>query len=668
MSELSLYPGKAWRAFSAIPEAEQLPEGLDAYWDKAAGFIKHIKPRKRLFIRRAKQIMILAPVYLDLSDDELKIKAAEMREIFLLGRETNDDIHHAFALIREISGRCMGMKHYMVQLAGGLAIESGCIAEMSTGEGKTLTATLPAVLAGWRGQGCHLMTSNSYLATRDAEEMEPIYSFCGLTVAALGEDTQDDADRRQAYLADITYCTNQDAAADFLRDQLSSSGLQLGAHSLLQKITGISEGNQEPSVPVQRGLACAIIDEADSVLVEDSITPLLISGESPNPEQILVYQQSAEVLDRFVEGDDYNVDWRFKDIKLTNSGYEKLNAIQKEFGGIWSGQVRSREFINQALQARHFFLKDKQYIIDEEKVVIVDESTGRLMPDRFWQSGMHQAVEAKEKTEITPPKDTFARISFQKFFRFYDRLSGMTGTAMESKKEFWQIYRSPSVVIPTNEKCIRKSRRNQIYKTAESKWDAVVNEIVAVHSTGRPILIGTGSIKDSELLSERLIELDYEHQVLNASKHREEAEIVAVAGHVDKITVSTNMAGRGTDIKLSEKARELGGLHVIATERMHSKSIDRQLYGRSSRQGDPGTAIAYVALDDELAKRYSKFLVVTLKFVFPPFFKRIHNPLYHLIFWICQKNAMRIARMQRTQVLKSDNWLEDSLGFTGDGN
>lgn len=662
-----LAESKSWRAEANFKKLRELPKGLDSWYDATGGFLLRRIPKKIMLMRRAKAVLKLDARFVDLSEEDLKKEVQRYKEIFMTGRENSRIVNEAFAVVREVCWRVKKMKPYQVQVAGGLAIELGSIAEMSTGEGKTLTATMPGVIAGWRGKGCHVMTTNSYLAQRDAEEMRPVYEYCGLTVGHL-EDSMQPAERKQAYLADITYCTNKDVAADFLRDQMALGHGNNGTSELLKKVSGIS--SNQKSETVLRGLECAIVDEADSVLIDDGVTPLLISGENPDKEeQSKIYKQGFELTKIFIEGQHYNVDFRYKEILFTKEGEKLLASEARKLGGIWSGEVRSYELLNQALNVKHFFIKDKQYIIDDGKVVIVDEATGRLMPDRFWRSGMHQAVEAKEGVEINADKDTFARISFQKFFRLYRKLSGMTGTGKEAVREFWYYYHLSVISIPTNRKCLRKQGCDRVYISEASKWKAVLKEVQKVHETKRPILIGTASIKDSHVISELLEEAGIEHQVLNAIHHAREAEIVSHAGGLGKVTVATNMAGRGTDIKIPDDAKAAGGLHVIAAERFESFRIDRQLYGRSSRQGDPGSAIAIVCLDDQLIKQYGGLLRRFLKMsmVFFNIRGRIFFPGIRIILWLTQRKSVKMGRIMRKGVLKSDNWLENTLGFTGKG-
>lgn len=644
------------------PRSDELPKGLDAMWDAAAGIAGKFAPRRQRFLSMAKYVLKHEKHYAGLSDAKLREEAGVFRELFLRGRETGEQLNRAFALVREVASRQIGEKHFPVQIAGALALDAGFITEMATGEGKTLTATLPATIAGWRGRGCHVITVNDYLAKRDAEWMGKIYGFCGLTTAYI-EQKMSPVDRRRAYRADITYCTNKEVTADFLRDRLALGSLRGLPMALLTKIAqGAGTGTDRL---VMRGLTYAIVDEADSVLIDEAVTPLIISGDAPNAEQVEAFNQAAEIASQFALGTDYRVNHRYREVDLTPAGKRKLEQLSTPFGGIWSGQRRREELVIQALSARELFLLDKQYIIDDGKVVIVDEFTGRLMPDRTWRDGLHQAIEAKETVDVNPPKDTYARISFQRFFRLYRKLAGMTGTAAEAWREFWQIYHRPTVVIPTNRPCIRKYAPDRVYATQEAKWGAIVREIRRVHETGRPILVGTRSVRASELLSRMLQAEALEHQVLNAVRHAEEAQIVAEAGQHGRITVATNMAGRGTDIKLGRGVAELGGLHVLATERHESGRIDRQLYGRSARQGDPGTANAIVCLDDELVTRYSPHLTAPLKKRHSKTDREVSSRFLRKLFDISQRKAERLALRQRKGVLRTDDWLDEYLGFAG---
>jgi len=657
---MTLIPSTTWRMLTARKVTHELPKGIDAAWDMVTGFGMRRMRRRETFLERAKLVLALEPKYSGLADPNLRAAAHEMKDIFRTGRDTPDILHHAMAIVREVAWRQLGMRPYHVQVAGALALEAGCIAEMATGEGKTLTATMPATIGGWRGRGCHVITVNDYLARRDAEWNAKIYKFCGLSVAPIDAEMKP-PERRNAYAADITYCTNKEVCADFLRDRLTLGRMKDLPSALLRKIL-FGAGTDRL---VMRGLHYAIVDEADSVLIDEAVTPLIISGDAPNNEQVDAYQQAATLAVEFQPFLDYTVEQRYREITLTEKGEDKLDALATPLGGIWIGARRAEELIIQGITARTFYQLGKQYVIDDGKVVIVDEFTGRLMPDRTWREGLHQAIEAKEKLKVNPPKDTYARVSFQRFFRLYRKLCGMTGTATEATRELWQIYHMPVVVIPTHKPCIRTNPPDRIFTTETYKYAAIVAEIERVHALGQPLLVGTRSVRASEYLSELLKARGLPHQVLNAVRHAEEAQIVAGAGAMAKITVATNMAGRGTDIKLARGVAELGGLHVIACERHESQRIDRQLFGRAGRQGDPGIAQAFISLEDELLTRHAPRLAPLAKRRYGDGPGDITSPLLHNLFERAQKRAQRTALQQRKGVLRNDDWLDESLGFAG---
>jgi preprotein translocase subunit SecA len=642
--------------------AKELPKGLDAAWDSALGHVGRLVPLRKRFLQRAERVLGWETHYSEMGDAKLREAAGEFRSLFRCGRDTRPDLERAFALVREVAFRQIGERPFLVQVAGALALEAGCITEMATGEGKTLAATMPATIAGWRGKGCHVVTVNDYLAKRDAEWMGRIYRFCDLTVAFMEQDTPA-PERRKAYLADITYCTNKEVTADFLRDRLALGRLRNLPSALLAKITeGSGSGTDRV---VQRGLHYAIVDEADSILIDEAVTPLIISGDAPNEEQVEIFKRAAALAVELEPARDYRVNHRYREVELTQAGKDRLADFAEPLGGVWHGVRRREELVVQALTAKEMYLLDKQYVIGEGKVVIVDEFTGRLMPDRTWRDGLHQAVEAKENLVVNPPKDTYARVSFQRFFRLYKRLCGMTGTASEAWREFWQIYHLPVVVIPTNRPCIRRQLRDRVFAAESAKWSAVVREIRQTNMSGRPVLVGTRSVRASEHLSRMLAEEGLAHQVLNAVRHAEEAQIVAGAGNAGNITVATNMAGRGTDIKLGRGVAEMGGLHVLATERHEAGRIDRQLFGRSARQGDPGSAQAFVCLEDELVSRHTPKLSASLRKRHRKTDREISSAITRRLFDMAQGKAERMALRQRKGVLRTDDWLDEYLGFAG---
>jgi preprotein translocase subunit SecA len=650
-----------WQMLDQRISGKPLPTGLDAFWDKGTGYAKRLVQKTSKYLKRSEEILALEKKFLNLTDAKLRSKSNELRDRFRRNQDTPCDLNEAFALVREVAARKIGEKPFPVQIAGALALANGCVAEMATGEGKTLTASLVATVAGWQGKGCHIITVNDYLANRDAEWIGPIYRFCGLTVAHI-EQGMEQLARREAYDADITYCTNKEVAADFLRDRLAMGNLRGVASVLLNKFL---HGSGVIDKLVQRGLNFALVDEADSILIDEAVTPLIISGNGTNTEQTDAILQAAEVASFFCPRLHYTCDRRYREIELTVEGREKVHELSKKLGAFWKGTHRREEVVLQALTAKEFYLCDKHYIIDDGKVVIVDEFTGRLMPDRTWRDGLHQAIEAKEKLRVNPPKDTLARISFQRFFRIYKRLAGMTGTAKEASNEFWQIYHLPVVTIPTDKPCIRRIQPTIVLSTEAEKWEVILEEIVRINKTGKPILVGTRSIRASEYLSNLLKTRNLEHQVLNAIHHRQEAEIVAGAGQRGKITVATNMAGRGTDIKLGRGAAELGGLHVLATELNESARIDRQLFGRGARQGDPGSAQAIISLQDEYVSRYTAYAAEILRKHRNSTYPKIWEILSCKLFDVAQLRAERLALRQRKSVLKTDHWLDEKLGFAG---
>jgi len=688
---METFPSAIWRMLDYRLQEKPLPRGLDAIWHSGAGLVGRFLPRRQRFLRRAEKVLAQDAYFSKMTDRKLHEAACQLREIFRLNRDRPCDLERAFALVREVAERQIGERPFLVQVAGAFALQSGCIAEMATGEGKTLTATMPAVIAGWRGRGCHIITVNDYLAQRDAEWMGAIYRFCGLSVAYIQQPMPASV-RRNAYLADITYCTNKEVTADFLRDRLTLGRIRGLSSALLSQIAGgtgfqpVKHGQDGRATVlervVQRGLNFAIVDEADSVLVDEAITPLIISGHAPNPEQAEAFHEAANIaaeLDREV---DYYVNWHYREVELTHQGRTRLaeltgGPLPHGRGSVFCplssvfcllGQRRREEITTKALIAKELYFRDKQYIIDDGKVVIVDDFTGRLMPDRTWRDGLHQAIEAKERLEITPPKDTFARISFQRFFRLYRKLAGMTGTAKEAAAEFWQIYNLPVVTIPTNRPCIRKELADIVLAKREAKWERIVAETKRIHEASRPVLIGTRSVRDSEHLSSQLSAQNLEHQVLNAIHHREEAQIVAGAGQAGRITVATNMAGRGTDIKLGRRISELGGLHVIAAEHNESARIDRQLFGRCARQGDPGSCQAIVSLEDEFVSRYTPRLSSILHLPSCPEGRGTRHEgrwTSRLVFRLAQLRAEKLALAQRKAVARADHWLEEHLSFAG---
>jgi preprotein translocase subunit SecA len=574
---------------------------------------------------------------------------------------TRSAIARAFAVVREVAEREVGMRHFDVQLIGGWIMMEGMMAEMRTGEGKTLAATLPACTAALTGIPVHVVSVNDYLVTRDAEEMAPVYNALGLTVGTITEEMDPDA-RRQAYACDITYCSNKQLVFDYLKDKLA---LGTGDPGLKLKLESLHSEQPRMDRLLLRGLYYAIVDEADSVLIDEARTPLILSAQSQGEEQIKVCRQALFLAGQLREGVDFQLHPRERQLEILDRGEDRLEEIAEPLGGLWSGERRRRELVSQALSAKHLFLRDKQYLVRDDKIQIIDEHTGRVMADRAWERGLHQMIECKENVELTSNRETLARISYQRFFRRYLRLGGMSGTLEEVKSELWSVYGIGVVAVPTNRPMIRVQRPDRTYRRAVQKWTAIVKRIRAVHQRGRPVLVGTGSVEDSEHLSRLLKRVKLKHQVLNAHQDEQEAEIVACAGEKGRITVATNMAGRGTDIKLGPGVKELGGLHVIASERNIARRIDRQLAGRSGRQGDPGSCEAILSLEDELVGLYFGDGVRNLLSAIGRKNRPVPRWVSSLLVALPQRMLERYHRRVRRELLKVDEQQGKMLAFTG---
>ena len=535
------------------------------------------------YLRRLRPIVArinaLEPQMQELADEDFAQRMAEYRQQVQAGERTLDDLlPEVFALVREASRRVMGMRHYDVQLVGGIVLHRGKIAEMKTGEGKTLVATLPVALNALSGKGVHVVTVNDYLATRDAQWMGKLYTFLGLSVGVIDNGLDDQA-RKEAYGADITYGTNNEFGFDYLRDNMKFYATQL----------------------VQRGHNFAIVDEVDSILIDEARTPLIISGASD--ESVGMYRAMDQIVHQ-LGPEDYTVDEKARTAMLSEEGVAHCEALLHVDNLFDPANITQQHCILQALKAHHVFKRDVDYIVQNDKVVIVDEFTGRLMDGRRYSDGLHQALEAKENVTIAAENQTLASITFQNYFRMYDKLAGMTGTADTEAVEFHQIYNLEVVSIPPNKPMQRKDYPDLIYRTRKEKYDAIIEAIRELYEKGQPVLVGTISIETSEMLSQRLKKLNIPHSVLNAKQHAREAEIVAQAGQKGHVTIATNMAGRGTDIVLGEGVLELGGLHILGTERHESRRIDNQLRGRSGRQGDPGSSRFYLSLEDDLMRLF----------------------------------------------------------------
>ena len=527
----------------------------------------------------ADEIMALEPEYSNLTDEELKAKTEEFKKELENGKDLNDLIVPAFATAREAAFRVIGEKPYYVQILGGLALHFGNIAEMKTGEGKTLTETMPTYLNALTGKGVHIVTVNEFLAKRDAEWMGNIYRFLGLTVGLNMRELSFN-EKKEAYNCDITYSTNNEIGFDYLRDNM------------------VVQAERR----VQRPLNYCIVDEVDSILIDEARTPLIISGGRMQSNNL--YIDADRAVKKLSETDDFVIDAKTKSVSLTEDGSKKIEKIFHLNNLYDMDNTALVHHLTQALKANFGFKKDVDYVVQDDKVVIVDQFTGRLMQGRQFSEGLHQAIEAKEGVTINTETKTMATITFQNLFRMYNKLSGMTGTAKTEEEEFRNIYNMYVIQIPTNKPVIREDLADLVYANQKAKYQAIINTVKEIHEAGRPILVGTISVEANEYLSSLLKKANLKHEVLNAKNHEREAEIIAKAGEKGAITLATNMAGRGTDIKLGEGVRELGGLCVIGTERHESRRIDNQLRGRAGRQGDPGMSQFFVSFEDDLMRRF----------------------------------------------------------------
>ena len=523
------------------------------------------------------QINSIEPAVQAMDDVQLARQTVRFRERLDNGESLEDILPEAFATAREASVRALGMRHFDVQLIGGIVLHNGCIAEMKTGEGKTLVATLPAYLNALTGKGVHIITVNDYLAKRDTEWMGKLYQFLGLSVGTIVHGL-DDSERKAAYGSDITYGTNNEFGFDYLRDNMKFDRKSL----------------------VQSDLNYVIVDEVDSILIDEARTPLIISG--PAEKSTHLYYQVNSIIPRLKRERDFTIDEKARTAVLTEEGVANAEGVLNVDNLYDPKHIELLHHINQAVKAHALFKRDVDYIVKNGEVIIVDEFTGRLMPGRRYSEGLHQALEAKENVKIENENQTLATVTFQNYFRMYNKLAGMTGTADTEAAEFKKIYQLDVMVIPTNQTMIRKDFPDVIYKTRREKYEAVMDEIMALNQKGQPVLVGTVSIDVSEGLSKKLKKRGIPHEVLNAKNHEKEAEIISMAGQEGAVTISTNMAGRGTDIVLGEGVVDLGGLHILGTERHESRRIDNQLRGRSGRQGDPGSSRFFLSLEDDLLR------------------------------------------------------------------
>jgi preprotein translocase subunit SecA len=641
-----------FRIFDARRVKAKELKNIDLFVNGVVGWFKNRRPVLKELRAASDRVDKIEPELKNLSSANFAEAVSEMRDVARLGRLKGRYLDRGLALAREAAWRGLGLRPFPCQIMGALAMINGWIAEMATGEGKTITAALAASIWAWGGQPIHIITVNDYLVARDAEEMTPIYKNMGCTVGHVIHETEQ-TDRFNEYRKSVVYITSKELLADFLRDQIALGALRNGTQTAITLLNG---GNIKGRLNVP-GLYKVLVDEADSLLIDEGVTPLIISS-SPDEEEEAgnanLYKEAYKLACMLERDRDFKIDWAARNCDLTARGEQTLDHLaETESAGFWKGKRRREELVTQSLNARWCFTRDEQYLVnDEDEVQIIDEYTGRVMEDRSWRHGLHQAIEVKENVPVSADKENLARQSFQRFFRSYPEMSGMTGTAWEAKNEIWHIYQRPIARIPTNKPCIRKVLPVAMFDTMEQKYAAVVERTCELNDKGIPVLIGTRSVLTSLEISKALEARGRAHRVLNATQTAQEASIVAEAGKLGKITVATNMAGRGTDIKLARGIAELGGLHVLSTEPATSARVDRQLFGRAARQGDPGCAQLFACPLDDLFTRHT-----------PGIAKYWRTIGAARLIKFAQWKAERMARFNRKQVLRADDWMDQTLPF-----
>lgn len=660
--------------FSATRPYPERAEEQSGWHDRAAEFlfaamIAPVSDRLRNSRYRLQKIVELTDrherYFQAAPDEDLARHAQGMRARLRRDGFAPELAGECFALVREAASRTIGQRHYSSQIMGGWVLLEGKLVEMATGEGKTFAATLPACAVALAGYPVHVITVNDYLASRDAGIMAPLYQFLGLSVGTVVQGMPRQA-RREAYARSVTYCTNKELAFDYLRDGVVLERRNSRLHLSLESLRG--EASRDDQL-VLRGLCYAIVDEADSVFIDEARTPLILSSATSSTREMDDYGFALEFARSLVPQEDHRADMFERRVVLTDSGKEKLDAYADEsgLGGLWTSVRAREELVIQALSALLLYQRDHHYVVSESKVQIVDESTGRVMPDRSWERGLHQLIEAKEGCALTERRETLVRMTYQRLFRRYIRLSGMTGTASEVTREIKSVYRLGVARIPLHKPSRRIHGRGCVCATLEQKWNTIADTVerLAVIE-GRPVLVGTRSVKASEEISAILAQRGIEHALLNAKQDESEADVIALAGHQARVTVATNMAGRGTDIQLGPGVAEKGGLHVILTEYHESRRIDRQLFGRCARQGDPGSCEAIVSLEDEIFTVYAPAATRWVSRL-----ARSRKRLPDVVYWglktLAQFSAERKNAHIRIQNLKQDRRLSRILAFSGRG-
>src|SRR4051794_8988359 len=648
MSDLATQ--ELWSIFDARRVKAPELRGLDGAVNGVVGWSKNTKNRFRARPRLREQverISRLEPEVRKLGSAQFRNEVKELRDLARLNRLKDEALERGMALAREAVWRAIEKRPFDVQVMGALAMYEGNVAEMAPGEGKTITASLTASLWALAGKPVHIITVNDYLVARDAQLMGPIYELMGLRVGHCIHETPPN-ERVDHYRRDIIYVTSKELVADFLRDQIALGALRTST----QTAVGMLANHAPRNALMVPGLFKVLVDEADSLLIDEAVTPLIISNSPDDEANSQLYRAANEIAHQLEKDRDFTIDWTVRNVDLTPRGQARIGELS-DHTGFWQGKRRREELVTQAAVALHCYVRDEQYLItDDQKVQIIDEFTGRIMADRSWRHGLHQAIEVKENVPVTADKENLARLSFQRFFRQYPNMAGMTGTAWESAAELWQIYQRPVIKIPTNKPCIRKQLPTQMFDTMDQKWDAVVERVLELHKTGVPVLIGTRSVLASQEVSRRLSAAHTPHRVLNATQTKTDAGIIAQAGQKGQIPVAANMAGRGTDISLGRGVVELGGLAVVSTEPHGSGRVDRQLFGRAARQGDPGTAQMFACAEDDLFLRHAQHLRKAWRAIGAD---RIIN--------LAQNRAENLARFNRKQVLKQDDWMDQAVPF-----
>jgi preprotein translocase subunit SecA len=662
----SLSPSHVTRLETHVgPYPERLDErqtALDRWSRRAAGpVLRRLRGRQVQPARLLRAVADAEPGLRHLDDAGLREAALSLRTPLHRFGFRPELVARAFALVREAAGRTIGQRHYDVQLVGGRVLLAGLVAEMETGEGKTLTATLSATTAALRGIPVHVVTVNDYLAARDAEAMRPVYGALGLTVGVVVSGMTPEA-RRAAYGCDVTYCTNKELGFDYLRDRLVLGDTTSRLRLQLERVS-----SERPRIGqlLLRGLHFAIVDEADSVLIDEARTPLVISGRTDGAAGRVVYEQALELASYLRDFDDFRIDERDRTVDLTDRGRHRLAELAKPLAGLWRGRLRREDLVRQALAAQRLHRRDTHYLLhDDGRVAIVDEFTGRRMPDRALSGDLHQLLEVKEGVALSGRTEPLARISYQRFFRRYLHLAGMTGTACEAASELWSVYGLGVWRVSTRQPLRRRAWPGATWGTAAARWKHIVERTAELRLSGRPVLIGTRSVVASECVSSLLAAAGLPHRVLNARQDEAEADIVARAGEPQHITVATNMAGRGTDIKLAPGVAERGGLHVIATEYHEARRIDRQLFGRCGRGGDPGSFEVIASLEDELMVRDGGSWGHVARRAASAN-GRVPSWIARWLFRRAQRGAERRHAEARAELLSADQHTDAALAFSG---